>query len=103
MTASWTAGWAAGAVVEVPCTLDLEHTSDSLHAYCDLEGVAVGPGDEVLILDAPRGIAFGERALVHRRASVRRAGPLTRLWAHVEGYLELTDLYEVSFSEGRAP
>ena len=99
-----TAGWAgSGTVVEVPCTLDLEHTSDSLHAYVDLDGIAVGPGDEVLVHDAPHGIGFGERAMLNRRASVRRAGPLKRFWAHVEGYLELTELYEVSFSEGRAP
>lgn len=90
-------------VVEVPCTLDLEQTGDSLHAYCELEGIDPGPGDEVLILDAPAGIAFGEKTVVARRALVRRAGPLARFWARVEGYLELTELYEVSFSEGRAP
>jgi hypothetical protein len=38
----------------------------------------------------------------HRQASVRRAGWLGRLWAYTEGYLELTELYEVSFSEGKA-
>ena len=90
-------------VVEVPCTLDLEQTADSLHAYCDLDGIDPGPGDAVLILDAPSRLAFGEKAVVSRRALVRRAGPLGRLWARVEGYLELTELYEVSFSEGRAP
>ena len=37
-----------------------------------------------------------------RTATVRRAGPLQKFWAHVEGYLELTELYEVSFSDGRA-
>ena len=92
-----------GRTLEVCCTLDLEQTPDSLHAYCDLEGGAVGPGDEVLIHDAPGTIAFGERAVLARRATVRRAGPLRRFWAHVEGYLELTELYEVSFSQGRAP
>ncbi len=90
-------------VVEVPCTLDLEQTGDSLHAYCELDGRDPGPGDEVLILDAPSRLVFGEKAVVARRALVRRAGPLARLRARVEGYLELTELYEVSFSEGRAP
>ncbi len=89
--------------VDVRCTIDLEQTPDSLHAYVDLQGIDVGPGDEVLIHDAPAGIAFGERVIIERRASVRRAGPLRRFWAHVEGYIELTELYEVSFSEGRAP
>lgn len=92
-----------GRVIEVPCTIDLEQTPDSLHAYVDLIGVAPGPGDEVIIHDAPAGIGFGEKVVVERRATLRRASPLGRLWAHVEGYLELTELYEVSFSEGRAP
>ena len=36
------------------------------------------------------------------RATVVRGGPLDRLRARIEGYLELTELYEVSFSDGRA-
>ena len=92
----------ARTIVDVPCTVDLEQTRDALHAYVDLEGIAVGPGDEVVVHDAPTMIGFGETAVYARVASVRRAGPLQRLWAHVEGYLELTELYEVSFSEGKA-
>ena len=104
MTSGRRASWTAGRdTVDVPCTIDLEQTPDSLHAYVDLQGIKVGPGDEVIIHDAPSGIAFGERVVLDRRASVRRAGPLARFWAHVEGYLELTELYEVSFSDGRAP
>ena len=37
-----------------------------------------------------------------RTATVVRGGPLDRLRARIEGYLELTELYEVSFSDGRA-
>ena len=104
MTSPETAGWSAGRdTIEVPCTIDLEQTADSLHAYVDLEGIEVGPGDEVIVHDAPSGIAFGERAVIQRRATVRRAGPVQRFWAQVEGYLELTELFEVSFSDGRAP
>ena len=98
MRSGWTGGRES---IDVPCTIDLEQSPDSLHAYVDLEGVAVGPGDEVLVHDAPTGIAFGQRAVFTRHATVRRAGPFGRFWAHVEGYLELTELYEVSFSEGR--
>ena len=88
--------------IDVPCTIDLEQSPDSLHAYVDLDGIVVGPGDEVIVHDAPTSIAFGERAVLERTATVRRAGPLQRFWAHIEGYLELTELYEVSFSDGRA-
>lgn len=98
------AGWSTrGDTIDVPCTIDLEQSPDSLHAYVDLDGIDIGPGDEVLIHEAPAAIAFGEKAVLLRRATVRRAGPFRRLWAHVEGYLELTELYEVSFSEGFAP
>ena len=95
-------GWAGRETIDVPCTIDVEQSPDSLHAYVDLEGVDVGPGDEVIVHDAPTVIAFGEKAVFARQATVRRAGPLQRAWAHVEGYLELTELYEVSFSDGRA-
>ena len=60
------------------------------------------PGDEVLVHDAPTHVEFGERVVVRRTATVFRGGPLDRLRARIEGYLELTELYEVSFSDGRA-
>jgi hypothetical protein len=91
-----------GRAIEVPCTVDIEHTAEFIHAFVELDGVEIGPGDEVLVHDAPTGVRFGEREVFRRRATVRRAGPLGRLWAHVEGYLELTELYEVGFSAGRA-
>jgi hypothetical protein len=47
-------------------------------------------------------VGFGERLIVLQPATVFRGGPLDRLRARVEGYLELTELYEVSFSDGRA-
>jgi hypothetical protein len=90
-----------GALIEVPCTIDLEHTWESVHAYVDLDGYEVGPGDEVLVLDAPAGIAHGEKRTLKGRAVIRRATPIERLKAILEGYLELTELYEVSFSPGR--
>lgn len=93
---------AAARRIEVDCTIDIEHSAESLHAYVELDGVEVGPGDEVTVHDAPIHVPFGERITVRRRATVVRAGPLKRLRARIEGYLELTELYEVSFSEGRA-
>ena len=87
--------------IEVPCTVDLEQTPDALHAYVDLQGIDVGPGDEVIVHDAPSSIAFGESAVYRCTASVRRAGRFQRAWAYIQGYLELTELYEVSFSEGK--
>lgn len=89
-------------IIQVPCTIEIEHTAESLHAHVELEGVDVGPGDQVLVHGAPIHVPFGERRVWAGKATVTRATALGRLRARVEGYLELTELYEVSFSEGRA-
>jgi predicted RNA-binding protein len=87
---------------DVPCTVEIEQTSETLHAHVTLDGdVDIRPGDEVLVHDAPTAVVFGERLVVRRTATVLRGGALARLRAKIEGYLELTELYEVSFSDGR--
>jgi hypothetical protein len=100
MIGSWIGG---SRTVEVPCTVDIEHSFDSLHAYVELEGIEVGPGDEVLVHDAPTRVDFGERVVVQRRATVVRAGWLERAWTRLTARLELTELYEVGFSSWRTP
>ncbi|MDP2412168.1 MAG: hypothetical protein Q8M26_18035 [Pseudolabrys sp.] len=85
---------------EVPCTVEIEHSAESLHAHVELEGVEAGPGDVVTVHGAPTNIPFGERRTFHCRATVTRANALGRLRAKLEGYLELTELYEVGF-DGR--
>ena len=57
----------------------------------------VGPGDEVTVHGAPTHVPFGEKVVARCHATVVRAGPLARLKAKIEGYLEFTELYEVSF------
>lgn len=88
--------------IEVPCTIDLEQTTESLHAYVDIEGIEIRPGDMVIVHDAPTHVAFGDRLLCDCRATVVRAGVVGNIVARLKGYLELTELYEVSFSDGRA-
>lgn len=85
----------------VPCTVEIENTSDSLHAHVDLEGVEVGPGDTVTVYGAPTHVPFGHKGIYHCSAVVDRAGPLGRAWTRMTAYLGLTELYEVSFSGGR--
>lgn len=87
--------------IEVPCTVEIERTGESLHAHVDLEGISPEPGDEVIVHGAPSHVPFGEKVTIRARATVVRAGPLGRLKAKLEGYLELTELFEVSFSPGR--
>jgi hypothetical protein len=95
--------WSARQRIDVPCTVEIEQTSETLHAHVILDGdVKIAPGDEVRVHDAPTGVPFGERLVVRRIATVVRGNALDRLRAKIEGYLELTELYEVSFSDGRA-
>ena len=89
--------------IEVPCSVDIEHTPDSLHAYVDLEGIEVGPGDKVTVHGAPTDVGFGEKVVCQRTATVVRAGPLRRAWTRLTAFFELTELYEVSFTPRRLP
>jgi len=88
---------------DVPCTVEIEQTAETLHAHVVLDGdIQIEPGDEVTVHNAPTRVDFGERLVVRRTATVVRGNWLDRLRAQIEGYLELTELYEVSFSDGRA-
>lgn len=88
---------------DVACTVEIEQSAETLHAHVVLDGdVDIQPGDAVTVHDAPIDIGFGERIVVRRRATVMRGGLLARLQARIEGYLALTELYDVSFSDGRA-
>ena len=87
--------------IEVPCTVEIEQTAESLHAHVELDGVEPEPGDEVIVHGAPSRIPFGEKMTIRCSATVVRAGPLGRLKAKLEGYMEITELFEVSFSPGR--
>lgn len=86
--------------VDVPCTVDVAQTVESLHAHVDLHGIEVGPGDAVLVHDAPTDVGYGERVVLDRKATVTRAGALRAWWTRMTSRFELTLLYEVSFSPG---
>ncbi|AWN39393.1 hypothetical protein U8607_01175 [Methylobacterium durans] len=88
--------------VEVPCTIEIEQTPETLHAHVSLHApFDIEPGDEVQVHDAPTSVPYGERLVVERTATVTRAGRVERLWTKLAGHLELTELYEVSFTERR--
>jgi hypothetical protein len=82
---------------DVPCTLDIEQTPESLHAYAFPEGVEIRPGDRVLVHGAPAHIGFGDRMTIESFATVYRAGIFGRFWAHIDGLLSLFELYDVGF------
>ncbi len=87
---------------KAPCTVEIEHSPESLHAHVELDGnVEIEPGDQVLVHDAPTDVPYGETLVVRRTATIIRAGLLERLWTRFAGNFELTELYDVSFTERR--
>jgi hypothetical protein len=86
----------------VPCTVEIEQTSESLQANVVLEGYAPEAGDKVIVHGAPTRINFGERGVFACHATVIHAGLLTRQATRLLSYLELTELYEIGFSAGEA-
>lgn len=87
---------------EVPCTIEVEHTFDSLHAHVELDGgVKIEPGDEVLVHGEPIVVPYGEKRVIRRNATVTRASAIERMWTRATGDLEFMELCEFSFSSGR--
>ena len=89
--------------IDVPCVVEIEQTAESFHAHAIPEGVAIRPGDRVLVHGAPHHVAFGARIRVPCRATVTRASWLERLWTQATAMLELTELYEVGFAPKELP
>ena len=86
---------------EVPCTIEIENTFERLCAHVDLAGsLPINAGDEVLVHGAPLRVPYGQRMVLRRRATVTRANWLDRFLTRLLARLELTELYEVSFSSG---
>lgn len=86
---------------KVPCTVMIEHSNESLEAHVELEGITIEAGDQVLVHQPPTDVGFGERVVCSRRATVIRGGWIDRLWAKWRGTIELTELYDLSFTPRR--
>ena len=85
---------------KVPCTVEISHTFESLHANVRFNnGAVVHPGDEVLV-EGPEIMApFGEVVQEERNAIILRASTIERLWTRATGDFEVMELCEFSFSE----
>jgi len=89
-------------VFDVPCTIEVEQSSEHFHAHVELVGnVEMEPGDKVRVHGAPISIPFGSRETFNRTATVTRAGPVKRGLTRLAAYFDLAELYEVSFNAGR--
>jgi hypothetical protein len=81
------------------CTIEIEHSFENLHAHVELDGdVALGPGDQVKVHGDAVRLPFGERLTLRRPVTVWKATPFERLWTRMKSQLELTELYEITFS-----
>ncbi len=84
---------------ETGCTIAVEHSADALHAHVELDGnVEIGPGDQVRVHGAPVQLPFGTAITLRRRATVSRASLMALWWTKLRASLELTDLYEITFT-----
>lgn len=85
--------------LQMPCTITVTHTWESLEAHVELAGgVQPDVGDRVIVHGAAVQVPFGETITIERMATLRRAGPLERLWIRIKAFFELNELFEVSFS-----
>ncbi len=84
----------------VPCTVEVSHTFESLHAHVVLpDGINAEPGDEIIVHGSDIRVPYGEVASVARQATIVRATMIERLWVRLTGDLEFMELCEFSFSE----
>ncbi len=87
---------------DIGCTIEVEHGFDHLHAHVELDGdIAIHPGDKVRVHGSAIVLPYGERIVERRTATVTRANALERSWVRLKARFTLTELYELSFSNGR--
>lgn len=85
---------------EVPCTVEVSHLFESLHAHVRFNnGAIIHPGDEVQVHGRPILAAFGQVITEDRTATITRASAVERLWTRLTGDFDFMELCEFSFSE----
>lgn len=83
-----------------PCTVEISHRFESLHAHVRFNnGAVIHPGDEVQVQGPEIMAPFGEIVSEEREAIILRASTIERLWTKATGDLEVMELCEFSFSE----
>ena len=87
-------------IERAPCTVEVSHKFESLHAHVRFDnGAVVHPGDEVLVKGPEIMAPFGEVVIEKREATIIRASAVERLWTRLTGDFEVMELCEFSFSE----
>ncbi|MGR3504344.1 MAG: hypothetical protein ACU0B7_00560 [Paracoccaceae bacterium] len=87
-------------VEHAPCTVEVSHRFESLHAHVKFNnGAVIYPGDEVKVHGPPIMAPYGEVVIEQRDATIYRASKVERLWTRLTGDFEFMELCEFSFSE----
>ena len=83
-----------------PCTVEVSHRFESLHAHVKFNnGAVIYPGDEVKVHGPQIMAPYGEVVIEQRDATIYRASKVERLWTRLTGDFEFMELCEFSFSE----
>ncbi len=86
------------------CRIAVERTNEHFCAHTVYSGgPAFGAGDSVRVNGPVITAETGDRFIERRTAHVRRAGPIRRTLVKLIAILEISGLYEVSFSGRRKP
>jgi uncharacterized Zn finger protein len=87
-------------IEHAPCTVEISHKFESLHAHVRFNnGAVIYPGDEVKVNGPEIMAPFGEIVTADRDATIIRASAVERLWTRLTGDFEVMELCEFSFSE----
>lgn len=87
-------------IERAPCTVEISHCFESLHAHVRFNnGAVIYPGDEVRVQGPEIMAAFGEVVSEDREAIILRASKLEQLWTRLTGDFEVMELCEFSFSD----
>jgi len=87
-------------IERAPCTVEISHCFESLHAHVRFNnGAVIYPGDEVRVQGPEIMAPFGEVVSEDREAIIVRASKLEQLWTRLTGDFEVMELCEFSFSE----
>lgn len=93
-------GWFLRSQEQAPCTVEISHRFESLHAHLRLDnGAVIYPGDEVEVHGGEIMAPFGEIVIESRMATITRASAIERFWTRLTGDLEAMELCEFSFSD----
>jgi len=85
---------------DVPCTVEVSHRFESLHAHVRFNnGAVIHPGDVVQVRGKPVMAAWGEVVSEDRIATITRASRIERMWTRATGDFGFMELCEFSFSD----